>query len=35
MFHLGQHHEVYNAADIVEFDVSAFGTDVEQAGDPI
>ena len=33
IFHLGQHHEVYNAADIGEFDVSAFCTDVEQAGD--
>ena len=30
---LGQHHEVYNAADIGEFDVSAFCIDVEQAGD--
>ena len=33
IFHLGQHHEVYNAADIGEFDVSAFCIDVEQAGD--
>ena len=33
IFHLGQHHEVYNAADIREFDVSAFCIDVEQAGD--
>ena len=33
IFHLGQHHEVYNAADIGEFDVNAFCTDVEQAGD--
>ena len=33
IFHLGQHHEVYNAADIGEFDVSAFCNDVEQAGD--
>ena len=32
IFHLGQHHEVYNAADIGEFDVSAFCIDVEQAG---
>ena len=31
--HLGQHHEVYNAADIEEFDVSAFFIDVEQAED--
>ena len=33
ILHLGQHHEVYNAADIGEFDVSAFCIDVEQAGD--
>ena len=33
IFHLRQHHEVYNAADIGEFDVSAFCIDVEQAGD--
>ena len=33
IIHRGQHHEVYNAADIGEFDVSAFCIDVEQAGD--
>ena len=33
VFHLGQHHEVYNAADIGEFDVNALCINVEQAGD--